>query len=101
VPAEDVQRAVMEMESCEATCPSLRVRQPDRRLFHGRGFRLSLLWARRKLVRLASLKPVRRPRRQPVLPQGLTSLRPLITPYTQVGIESRQDGVRHFALHIR
>ena len=45
------------------------------------------------------MKPARRPHRQPVLPQRLTSLRPLIMPYAEVGVERRQDGVRHFALH--
>ena len=36
-----------------------------------------------------SLKPACRPHREPVLPQRLTSLRPLITPYAEVGAERR------------
>jgi hypothetical protein len=45
------------------------------------------LRAWRELFGLTSLKPVRRPRYQPVLPQGLTPLRPLITQHAEVGVE--------------
>src|SRR5258708_20686850 len=91
----------MEMESCEATCPRCVYANRIDGFSMAEAFVCRYCGRRRELVRLASLKPVRRPRRKPVLPQGLTPLRALITPYTQVGIESRQDGVRHLALHIR
>ena len=70
----------------------------DRDLTFFTRYRTSRLQARRQNW-LASLKPVRRLGRQPVLPQGLTSLRALIKPHSEAGAERSQDGVRHFVLH--
>jgi len=48
VSVEQVQRIVMQMESTEATCPSLRQGEPDQRVFGSRCFRVPALRAGRE-----------------------------------------------------